>query len=333
MKRVHNAAMVAHLWANQSQEEARNSNQSFYFTGRTIYSYGSHFPIASIVELQQGLGPDVVLFTTRTYSRATATHIGYVRYAISRHQEVLHVPNVRASTLKEHAHNLKSIKEEFERVSVKAAGARTCFSAYWDRMHELQKEYSRYRNLFQPEAEPLVISEDWKDRAKVEIEAEREARKKQREREAEDARLRQVHLNENVACWVKGLPLPHNVGVYGAPIALRLKPGTRSTIETSQGGEVPMKDCRKLWELVKVIKAELRAPVTMYKVDDAYKVGAFYVRNIDQDGTLRAGCHTIMYEAMEGLAVRLGWSIEPDLVMVLHYQEEQAKREAMEEGV
>ena len=37
---------VAHLWANQVQQEAKNSNRSFYFYGPSIYSYGSHFEIA-----------------------------------------------------------------------------------------------------------------------------------------------------------------------------------------------------------------------------------------------------------------------------------------------
>jgi hypothetical protein len=45
---------IPHLWMHQVQEEARNSNGSLYFSGPTIYSYGSHFPIARHVENKRG---------------------------------------------------------------------------------------------------------------------------------------------------------------------------------------------------------------------------------------------------------------------------------------
>ncbi len=40
---------IPHLWAHKTQDEGRNGTGSFYFTGATIYSYGSHFPIATHV--------------------------------------------------------------------------------------------------------------------------------------------------------------------------------------------------------------------------------------------------------------------------------------------
>ena len=46
MKKIHDLDMVAHLFANQSQTEARNGGNTFYFYKDTIYSFGSHFPIA-----------------------------------------------------------------------------------------------------------------------------------------------------------------------------------------------------------------------------------------------------------------------------------------------
>jgi hypothetical protein len=47
MKHVFNSSEVPHIWALQQQNEGRNSQGNFYFNGATIYSYGSHFPIAS----------------------------------------------------------------------------------------------------------------------------------------------------------------------------------------------------------------------------------------------------------------------------------------------
>ena len=47
------------------------SGNNFYFDGDTIYSYGSHFPIARHVETKRGRA---VLFTTRDYSVTTSGH-------------------------------------------------------------------------------------------------------------------------------------------------------------------------------------------------------------------------------------------------------------------
>lgn len=68
MKHVFNTSEVAHIWAAQSQQSGRNAQGNFYFEGQTIYSYGRHFPIATIV------GNDV-LFTDKSYSNTTAKHI------------------------------------------------------------------------------------------------------------------------------------------------------------------------------------------------------------------------------------------------------------------
>ena len=53
---------IPHLWAHQTQDEARNGTGSFYFRGATIYSYGSHFPIATHVKGSQG--QPGILFTS-----------------------------------------------------------------------------------------------------------------------------------------------------------------------------------------------------------------------------------------------------------------------------
>ena len=68
MRTTFNNAMLAHVWANRSQEYARTANGNFYFRSDTIYSYGNHFPIARHVD-------GVVLFTTRDYSVTTSAQV------------------------------------------------------------------------------------------------------------------------------------------------------------------------------------------------------------------------------------------------------------------
>lgn len=77
MRKVVKAQDVAHLFANQLQDEAMTPNRSFYFEGKSIYSYDSHFCIATFVD------DNTLLFTTRGYSNTTAKHIKVVRHATS----------------------------------------------------------------------------------------------------------------------------------------------------------------------------------------------------------------------------------------------------------
>lgn len=79
MRYVVDTPMVAHLWAHQSQDSAR-CRSNFYFEGKNIYSYGSHFRCASVETNQQG--ELAYLVTTRTYSSTTGKHMRMVRNAI-----------------------------------------------------------------------------------------------------------------------------------------------------------------------------------------------------------------------------------------------------------
>ena len=56
-KHVFDTGEIPHLWAHRTQDEARNRQGNLYFTGDTIYSYGSHFPIARHVANDAANGP------------------------------------------------------------------------------------------------------------------------------------------------------------------------------------------------------------------------------------------------------------------------------------
>lgn len=77
------------MWASQSQEHGRCANVEFQ--GATIYSYGTHFPMARFVKpvgpLPRDLRADfeskhVVLITTDSYSTTTDKHMSYMRRAL-----------------------------------------------------------------------------------------------------------------------------------------------------------------------------------------------------------------------------------------------------------
>lgn len=146
MKKVVTADMVAHLWAHRTQDEARNAGGNFYFRQSTIYSYGSHFPIARFV-----MGKDhheVVLFTTRTYSNTTSKHLYMVRSAIRHLANVIECTNVDASNKPEHIENLRLIREDFDTILKKATTARTRTDNYLGQAETLIRHHTRYREAF-----------------------------------------------------------------------------------------------------------------------------------------------------------------------------------------
>lgn len=84
-KTVFDRDMVAHLWANQSQDNARVSSSNFRFTGPTLYSYGSHFVVGHIMpDAYNREGGRLALLNDDRYSMTTGRHFDAARQA-SRH--------------------------------------------------------------------------------------------------------------------------------------------------------------------------------------------------------------------------------------------------------
>lgn len=132
MRTIVNSREVAHLWAHQAQDHARNSGGTVKFQEKVIYSYGHHFPIAAFVTDMRG--EEVILFTTRTYGVTTAKHCGYVRSAIPSHYyksgRLFHVPLAGNEWHRDILHPdrvrvyVQSYKERIDELGAKFAGAR-----------------------------------------------------------------------------------------------------------------------------------------------------------------------------------------------------------------
>lgn len=79
IKRVFtNGDQVLHLWANQSQNDARSKN--VFFQGRSAYSYGYHYKLAELVEYN---GQTVAVINDTGYRVTTAKHIHSAVHATS----------------------------------------------------------------------------------------------------------------------------------------------------------------------------------------------------------------------------------------------------------
>lgn len=80
--------MVAHVWAQQRQDSGRSNNGQFYFQGRKLYSYGSHFLVGYVV------APGAVFLNSDGYSPTTGKHKGEASHATSHYSERFHVPGL-----------------------------------------------------------------------------------------------------------------------------------------------------------------------------------------------------------------------------------------------
>ena len=139
MKTVFENKQLAHIWAHTSQSEGRNSNDSFYFSGDTIYSYGSHFPIAKHVTNERG--EVAVLFTERTYSNTTQRHVNLVRNAC--YQDIIYCYNPEST----HAQNFAYWVTECEEIAANLKRARKP-EKYLNEMSYIGDKANKYASFF-----------------------------------------------------------------------------------------------------------------------------------------------------------------------------------------
>ena len=225
MKKVHTPDNVAHLWANQHQEEARTQTYNLYFNGKSIYSYGSHFCIAK--HLENG----VILFTERSYSNTTAKHKSIVRYACN-HKEIVYCSNPQGS----HHENFSAWKNECEGYISKLAKAKKP-EKYIQELEGVKYRAERYAKLFDI-AVPEELTQAWGITSKAEIvsymEAKAEAIRKRKE--AQEKRLKKEHRDNVKKFRDFKTPRVYTRLEYDL---LRYNPSNQR-FQTSQGVEIPL---------------------------------------------------------------------------------------------
>lgn len=106
-RQVHPREMVAHLWAHKAQDAARTAgNGSFYFTGATLFSYGSHFVCAHHMPEEYRKECDrlgsrpVALFNSGTYSMTTSRHMAAAWQALPGFIVRVDVPGLDANMVR-----------------------------------------------------------------------------------------------------------------------------------------------------------------------------------------------------------------------------------------
>lgn len=258
---------VAHLWANQEQEDARTGNGNFYFQNNTIYSYGSHFPIAKHVNFE---GKKAILFTTREYSASTSVHIGIAAYA-SNHISKIYCKDPTCGSF--HEENLKNFIYRIEEQAKKLTNARKP-ELYILPIHQITaqaKEYLEYFNF--PISEVMQSAFDITDKGKYFEYAQAKDEMLTRElkrRKKEQKKLFTISLKK----WLTG----EKDRMYDRidQDYLRIHNGR---IQTSQNVELPIELGKRLYQQILSDTLKENDTVLSYRV---IKTGSEYV----------IGCHS-----------------------------------------
>jgi hypothetical protein len=82
------------------------------------------------------------------------------------------------------------------------------------------------------------------------------------------------------------------------------------TLETSHGARVPLRDAKRLFALISQdIRSHVRGAW-----ERGFRVGAYELSHISENGDFRVGCHSIKYEEAARLAAEIGFSWQGFLI-------------------
>jgi hypothetical protein len=288
---------ISHLWASQAQSEARNPQGSFYFEGLTIYSYGSHFPIAQIWHKNN----NIVFFNSTTYSNTTSKHQRVVSYAIN-HKTIIKVPivNLRGSYSEDHLKNIQHFVGNIRHYIDLQSRARIAdyrpeinrdlayLNVYVEIFRLKSKLTKLEKSLLTVNADDLVnVENDFAQNVKRREELKRKKIAKAKKESIKKAK-------EKLKLWMNNeidhLPW---YSFDSNKVYLRYNKETEK-IESSKGAKVPIKEAKVLFKLMRNGK-DIKG----------FKIGSFTV--ISYNGTLKIGCHEIEQDEIQRMTKVLNW--------------------------
>jgi len=288
-KVLRNHDEVAHIWAQQSQQEGRASNVFFY--GKTIYSYGEHFPIARFEK------KNVVLMNSETYSVSTSKHATIVLRALDLDTvKVFHVPNTGSEREKPyHFGNVKSYFKEFERFLDKASRARGNYSYYLSWAKASREDALEYCKTFRCKRYLKKFDFDFDFDSDSVKEKVFKIKTREKENEARRAALLESALKKGVIQWRDG----KNVLIHQYHKTLLRLSTDGKTVETSKRAYFPIEDAKRA---IRFVKAVVKKGKPWERNGERFKIGIYQLDTVSACGDVKAGCHRVKFEEIERLS-------------------------------
>lgn len=318
------ASDVAHSWAHQQKDSWSKGNM--FYNGRTIYSYGHHFPAATLLD------DGYVAITTCTYSNTTARHLAKIREAVSHKNKIYcsSLPDNSTGTFFSYHHN-NNIKHWIDEINnnlnslVKARNK----AKYISQITSCQAEAAAYINYFKQHPgkhEKVVVSKsDLKLLTTSDFSKYEEIIKANKEREArkEKALIRKCKKLHPVwlEAWrsgtenefAKSLTIKEKKGIelieFGDDmnrnrVRLRLNrydDSELNTIQTTKDVFIPVEIAKRFY------KKYMKVVSTGGCVNNCdYKMLDFNVNEMTAEHLL-VGCHDIPRSEIDYIAGVCGW--------------------------
>jgi hypothetical protein len=299
-KQVFHTREVFHKWAHGSQPAGRNSCGNASFNMEFLFSYQE--PIARRIMKNLKTREVVYLIRDYTFSVTTSRHQSHARSAITRGSDVnvFHVAHIGGSSNWEsgynaadekridHKRNLKHYAAGIAKLADKLSKSRAHID--W-RLRELESmigEANRYATYYKlrtrfdiPAGLDLEKLKAREARHTDKSAAREEERRIAREKRAEALRIESAEL---ITRWTAGdtVQVPYGLGKH----YLRVQ---GEEVVTTLGARVPLEH----------VKRALRVVVPMLEHGRTYKrnghsihLGDYVLDEINEEGTIRAGCHT-----------------------------------------
>jgi hypothetical protein len=267
MRNVLPVSELCHKWANQEQESGRNANGSMYFNGSTIYSYGSHFPIAKHIVNEQG--QRAVLFTERSYSVTTEKHKSQVWMSCKNDNIIFcSLPN---STHQDNFNFWLNIAELQGARKLKTARKPELYLNIISNVESKAVKYADFFDIEIPETLKAVLS--IKDKSQY-LDYQYKANELAKIDEAKRLKEQKKQFKEQIQKWLN-LETSRLYTNYKYDF-LRIN---ENRIETTQAVQIPLAIGKKLYELIRDNKLSVGDKVLNYSINE---IG----------NEIKIGCHT-----------------------------------------
>lgn len=281
---------IGHAWYHD-QHSGSGGSSNFYWREDTIYSYGSHFAIAT----KYDAGRTVVL-TTRSYSVSTSAHVSITRQAIPNNVNVIEMNGCLNQYADKRQHKalynetLGQIPEIEKSLARMRAGGNPQIAAIAEinSIIENCNAYTKYFKLGYRQKPLFAIDQEKLNKVRA----------KQLAQKRKDDAERLERNKQLIDRWLAGdnVQLPHGVKTVYCRV-------NGDNVQTSKGASFPKKHAALAWRMVKKCLGRNEG---WRSNGHTIKLGHYSVTSIDSDGTLTAGCHVVKLAQMLPIARELG---------------------------
>lgn len=270
---------VLHLWANQSQDDARSKN--VFFIGKSCYSYGYHYELGRLVTVN---GYIIAMINDRGYSNTTASHIRSAQAATS------HILTLNCTNLDDVdsalVRNLDDIVSCFFNKFTQLGFYDNDISYFKENILKDINNHNRICDIVKRSDLKVQIPTNYWNLIQEYINSRVEAIKNSKTPEvlAKKEELKQKKLEIDKVKWIKG-EINHNKNISCiSPQLIRIK---NDEIETTKGARVPLVEAKSLMK--KILNNTAK---------QGDKIGSFMLDSVSND-SVKIGCHVIDLEQAE----------------------------------